>query len=599
MEKVSWQQAKVTGGFWAKEQKLIRDVTMQKVYQRFADRVQALKCIPGRDVHFFWDSDVAKWMEAAAYILADHPDDVLMAQMEEMIDDILANQMEDGYFNSYYIITDHTLRFTERGNHELYCAGHLIEAAVAYYQATGRDRFLRAMCRYADLIEKIFVTERSAKFLTPGHEEIELALVRLWEVTGEPRYLALSEFFLNKRGTEEDGASPAAADIQAHQPVREQREAVGHAVRAAYLYAAMADIAHLDHDEAMKSACLSLFHDIVSSKMYITGSTGTIYIYEGFTYPYDLPNARAYAETCSALALALFARRMSLLDADAIYGDVVERILYNGFLSGISLDGCKFYYSNPQEMDLKQQTRRSEFHPAPGRVELFSCSCCPPNVVRFISSVADFLFTTDDASRTVYIWQYMTAEGNFSMAGQDVHLKMQADFPYDGRVTLQYHGPDATLALRAPAWCSSAREKADEKGFLRFDVTDGAELSINFEMIPRLNTCDPRAAEDCGRAALTCGPLVYCLEGIDNGENLRDIIVDGSAITDGGEILPGVPSLLAPAYRREPAYYQEGALYRGTDVPYKTFTARFIPYFALENRGDTDMLIWVDYIKHI
>ena len=335
MNRIPFSDAQITGGFWKSVQDRNRDVTLECVRRQFelTGRFDALRCDwregqPNKP-HIFWDSDVAKWVESAAYVLKQHSDDALERRVEDVIDQIEINQRPDGYFNSYYLSVEPGSRFTNRWDHELYCAGHWAEAAVAYFDATGKRRFLDLICRYIDLIDRVFRVEQSAAFLTPGHEEIELALVKLYACTGDEKYRDLCLFFLDMRGTEngkdKETASPAGLYMQSHLPVREQKTAEGHAVRACYLYCAMADAARLTGDEKLREACEALFDNIYERRMYITGGIGSSHDGERFTGDYDLPNADAYAETCAAISLALFASRMSLLSADGKYADVVER----------------------------------------------------------------------------------------------------------------------------------------------------------------------------------------------------------------------------------------------------------------------------------
>ena len=361
----------ITGGFWEKIQRRNREVTIPNVYDRFAEtgRIAAFdfdwkEGMPNRP-HIFWDSDVAKWMESAAYSLRKYPDPALEAKVEALIDRIEQHQGEDGYFNIYYQVVEPDKRWSDRNCHELYCAGHLMEAAVAWADTTGRDRFLKCMCRYADYIERVFVKENSAAFTAPGHEEIELALIKLWAKTGEERYLKLSQFFLDQRGhakPEEVALGKwltGSKNIQDHKPVREQDEAVGHAVRAGYLYTAMADMASITGDEGLKSACEKLWKSITTRRMYITGGVGQTNHGEAFTIDYDLPSRLAYAESCAQIALAFFASRMNELSPKGEYGDVIERILYNGFMSTTNLRGDEFFYENPLEINLTERKLRS------------------------------------------------------------------------------------------------------------------------------------------------------------------------------------------------------------------------------------------------
>ena len=333
-------------GFWKQMEELNSKVTVNAVYDRFYEtgRIDAFKFDwkegEPNQPHFFWDSDVAKWMEGAAYILSreDRPD--LEEKIESLIDLIEKNQCEDGYFNIYFTVVKPEARWSCRDWHELYCAGHLMEAACAYYDVTGRDRFLRLMEKYADYIKKVFVDEHSAAFTTPGHEEIELALYRMYKTTGNAKYFELCRFFLENRGLSENKEADILGSpyyAQNHLPIREQKEAFGHSVRAVYLYSGMADLALESGDEALKDACRALFESIVNNKMYVTGGIGSAYRGETFTVPYDLPNASAYAETCASIGLMFFAQRMIALDPEnaAKYADAIELEMYNANSDGI------------------------------------------------------------------------------------------------------------------------------------------------------------------------------------------------------------------------------------------------------------------------
>ncbi|MHC1694904.1 MAG: glycoside hydrolase family 127 protein [Eubacteriales bacterium] len=465
----------VLSGFWGERYKMVRETTIWAVYNRFAEsgRFAAMKMdwkegMPNRP-HIFWDSDIAKWMESAAYLLKVQEIPELEKILEGLIDDIEEHQDKNGYYNIYFTVIEPEARFTRRTDHELYCAGHLFEAAVAYYEATGRERFLKLMEKYAQHIEKVFVTDKSAKFQTCGHEEIELALVKLYRCTGNKRYLELSRYFIDKRGTtKEDYYDFAMASYaQDHLPVRQQTTAEGHSVRATYLYCGMADMAAELEDKELLKACEAIFGDIIDKKMYITGGIGSSAHGECFTKPFDLPNLQAYAESCAAIGLAFFSHRMNLINPDGKYGDIIERVLYNGFLSSISLDGKSFFYENPLEIDpyligrdVSMRHSATRF-PITQRLEVFGCSCCPPNITRFIASISNFLYAT--GQNTLYIDQYMDSATTLKLDGKDVSLKQRTGYPWNGDILVDYKGHPATLALRIPGWCTSYKLTADGK----------------------------------------------------------------------------------------------------------------------------------------
>ncbi|MBQ9120735.1 MAG: glycoside hydrolase family 127 protein [Clostridia bacterium] len=599
IQRVDYSKVQITGGFWRKKQELIRDVTVQAVYDRFKDtgRIDAFRCDKNAPVepHFFWDSDVAKWMEGVAYLLRARPNEGLERILDELVDEIEKNQDADGYFNIYHTVVEPQNRFKIRDHHELYCAGHLMEAAVAYYEATGKRKFLDLMCKYADYIERRFKIDRDAAFVTPGHEEIELALVRLYETTGERRYLELSRFFVDERGVREEKLMDWTAPCyhQSHQPAREQFTAEGHAVRAVYFYSAMADLALHLNDTALKTACERIFDDIVEHKMYVTGGLGSSFAGEAFTVPYDLPNLIAYTESCAAIGLVFFAQRMLLLTNDAKYADVIERVLYNGFLSALSLDGKAFFYCNPLEIVPylhdrdRSTTHKSLTLPQMQRQEVFGCSCCPPNIVRFIPSLSGLIYTQDETA--VYVHQFMESKAALSVNGRDVTVEQKTCYPSDGRVTLSVRGGDVTLCVRIPAYTRAAYTGELTNGYVTFHLHDGEEVTLDFDLTPRLTEANPNVVFDAGRCAVERGPVVYCMEGVYNGSNLRDIRIRlDAAFTEGFDETLGVPTLSVDAFRRKP----RAELYSPVSREREAVTARLIPYYAFANRGETEMQVW-------
>ena len=585
-------------GFWKQKQELVRNVTVHAVYNRFSDtgRFEAFKGDTSRFTpHIFWDSDVAKWVEGVAYLTMEKREPELEAIVDELVCDIEKMQDENGYFNIFYTVVEPENRFKYRGCHELYCAGHLMEAAVAYYNATGKKKLLDLMCKYADYIEKRFVIDKDTGFVTPGHEEIELALVRLYECTGEERYLKLSEFFVNQRGMHlEDGVADWSEHMycQAHMPVREQRTAEGHAVRAVYLYCAMADLALKTGDIRLKKACEDIFDNIAEKRMYITGGIGSSQEGEAFTVDYDLPNEISYTESCAALGLALFANRMLLLDPDSKYADVVERAVYNGFMSSISLDGKSFFYTNPLEIIPIHHTRdvsvagKSRWLPIMSRQEVFDCSCCPPNIVRFIPSIANLAYTKNED--TLFIHQYMDSVSDIEIGGKKVRVTQKTAYPVDGKVQILVEGGDINIAVRIPDWCDSYKGET-KKGYAYLELKENSPVELDFKMEPVFIEADPRVLDNCGKYAVQRGPVVYCMEGVDNGEGLRDIRLDSKCeftVEDSKEFL--APTLKIKAYRKE----KSPTLYRKKTDNYVETEATLIPYFAFANRGETEMQIW-------
>lgn len=603
---IPFQNVKIQSGFWFDKQKMNREVTLDSVRTQFekTGRFDAFRCDwqegqPNKP-HVFWDSDVAKWLESAAYILSETPDAALESNVEEIIDRIEKNQTDDGYFNVYYTAVEPGNRFTVRNNHELYCAGHLMEAAVAYFEATGKDRFLKIMCRYADLIERVFKTEQSAVFATPGHEEIELALLRLYLCTKEKRYLDLALFFLDTRGTDPEKDDMGIFDrsyFQDHLPVRQQRTAEGHAVRACYLYCAMADAAMLTGDEKLKAACEALFESIRCKRMYITGGIGSTHKGERFTGDFHLPNATAYAETCAAIALSMFASRMSRLSPKSKYADVVETALFNGILSGISLDGKSFFYENPLEINLsdRKAEKNLDIHRAlTQRVEVFSCSCCPPNMTRFLSSLSGLFFSYDDNS--VFVHQYASCTACVPGGGE---IRMDTAYPSDGVVHFSVSSLSGkAVAVRIPGWCTNFTLSADHEvrdGYAYIPVSsDNFTFTLNLQMKPAFFEASPRVSADAGKVALQKGPVVYCLEGVDNENDLNGLCADiFESAEESVDDETGIPTLTLRGFRKFACGCCNETLYRPVNGDYRPTKLRFIPYYAFANRGETDMKVWV------
>lgn len=608
---VDFAKTKITGGFWKQKQDMVRKTTINAVYDRFNDtgRFDAFKCnwkegMPNKP-HIFWDSDVAKWLEGAAYLTELKRESRLEKIVDKTVDLIEKNQGEDGYFNIFYTVIEPQNRFTNRSCHELYCAGHLMEAAVAYYKATGKRKFLDCMCKYADYIEKRFKIDRDTAFVTPGHEEIELALVRMYECTGEKRYLELSEFFINARGNKDIVGDKAAVEIdiynQSHLPVREQKTAEGHSVRAVYLYCAMADLAYHTGDKELLNACKELFNNITQKRMYITGGIGSSSCGEAFTLDYDLPNLLAYTETCASLGLALFANRMLKLEADSVYSDVIERVIYNGFMSSTSLDGRSFFYENPLEvipyLDKRDvsayQWHKNRIHwPQSKRSEVFGCSCCPPNIVRFIPSIANMLYTDD--GNTLFVHQFMQSETEVVRDGTVIKIKQKTVYPENGKVKIAISGGNTRIAVRIPGWFDGYKGET-VKGYAYFDVNDGDELVFDFKMKVKFVEARAESLFDCGKYAVMRGPVVYCMESCDNGKYLRDVRLDGRAkFTYGKHEELGVPKLTVKAYRRK--HDENAPLYSERHDSLEPMTATLIPYYAFANRGEAEMLVWT-YVK--
>ena len=542
----------------------------------------------------FQDSDAYKWLEAAAYSLISRPDSALAAKADGLIDLICAAQLPNGYLDTLYIINDRGAVFTNlRDFHELYCFGHLAEAAVAYYVATGKTKLLAAARRFADLICDTFGEADGKKRGYGGHELAELALVRLFEATGEQRYLDTARFLIRERGTKpyyfdrERGKETEADNYfyhQAHTPPVHQHEAVGHAVRGVYLYSGMADVARLCHDSALAAACQDIWENIETKKLYITGGIGATVHGEAFSFDYDLPNDLAYCETCASVGLIFFAQRMARLSLNARYGAVAERALYNTVLAGMGEDGKHFFYVNPLEV-LPQASAEDERkrHVKPVRQPWFSCACCPPNLARLIGSVGAYAFA--ESADTVLLHQYIGA----TVQTENGVITVDSDYCRSGRVTVTVRGKQAfTLAARLPEWCDSVQASQPytvQNGYMLFAVNGETVITLDFPVQPKLVRCSNRVRENVGKAAVTCGPFVYCAEAADNGDGLQRLVLskNGALRRDGDRVL-------ADGWREQ----ADDKLYIEYKEPARTpTTVTLIPYYRWGNRGENEMQVYL------
>jgi len=603
MMKTNYRNVILLGGYFKEKELLNRSVTLGAVYDRFSEsgRIRAFSCdwkegMPDRP-HFFWDSDVAKWMEGAAYVLSRENNTGLQNKVERLIDEIERNQGEDGYFNIYFTVCEPDKRFTNRDWHELYCAGHLMEAAVAYYEATGRDRFLRIMEKYADYIEKVFMIDKSAPYETPGHEEIELALYRMYTCTGKDKYLRMMAHFLERRGQSDNHEAQifgAARYAQSHLPIRQQKEAFGHSVRAMYLYAGMTDLAIAKKDDELLDACRALFEDVTRKKMYITGGIGSTCMGEAFTAAYDLPNNTAYTETCASIGMMFFANRLFKADPmrDSRYADAVELEFFNGAISGLSLDGECFFYENPLEIYLDERRRIISTHdherfPITQRPKMFGCSCCPPNIVRLLASLSEYIYAYDEERDTVFINQF--AESIYDDG--EHRVKVSTVYPDDGVIRIE---SDTPFAVRMPGWCKSFgadKPYRAENGYAYFEK---GTVTVTLDMTPYLVNASLGVVRNIGKAALRRGPIVYCAEGVDNPALFTryfDKTAARNAVVSKDERL-GI-CLSVKGYRRLETV--KGGLYAPLDEAFEDCEIKLIPYASFANRGESDMAVYLFY----
>ena len=627
---VSLTDVEIDDAFWAPRLAVNREVTLSVQYDhcKSTGRLDAMKWTGDKTPvpHIFWDSDAAKWIEAAAYSLATHPDPKLERKVDRVIDVLAGGQGDDGYLNSFFTRVEPGTQWTNiRDRHELYCAGHLIEAAVAYYQTTAKRKFLDVMCRYADHIDKVFGPRRGQKRAYPGHQEIELALMKLYHLTGRDRYLSLSKFFVDERGrrpyyfdieAKTRGDDPkrfhfaSYAYNQSHLPVREQKEVVGHAVRAGYLYAGMADVAAATGDRGLLSACRRLWQNVTARRMYVHGGVGPASRNEGFTIDYDLPNETAYAETCAAIALVFFAHRMVQIEADGKYADVMERALYNGVISGVSYDGKTFFYGNPLSA-YPGITPNGGFKPDGGhyrRSEWFGCACCPPNLARLLASLGQYAYSSGRNQAWVHL--YVGGAARVNIGSQTVELAVKTRYPWDGRVRIAVRPrkpAEFTLALRIPGWCRGAKLSVNGKAVRPGPVTTrgyakikrlwrpGDRVELILPMPVERIEAHPKVRQDRGCVALQRGPVVYCLEEADNGPDLNGIVLPRSAKLTArmDRKLFGQVAVITGKALRCDAGKWTGGLYRPAASRMRPRPIKAIPYFLWANRKGGEMLVWI------
>ncbi len=614
IQPVPFTRVHLSDHFWAPRLKINKEVTIPVAFRQSekTGRIENFKIAGGLEKgsfcskYSFDDSDVYKNIEGAAYSLEEYPDPALESYLDSLITYIAAAQEDDGYlYTNRTIDPENTLPMSgkkrweriEEGSHELYNLGHLYEAAVAYYQATGKKTLLNVALKSADLIERDFGWGKIEK--VPGHQEIEIGLVKLYRLTGKEKYLNLAKFFLDARGPGGERYN------QMHKKVVDQDSAVGHAVRAQYMYSAMADVAALTGDGQYIRAIDRLWEDVTNCKTYITGGIGSDRNNEGFGPAYELPNQTAYCETCAAVANALWNQRMFLLHGDARYYDVLERVLYNGLLSGVSLSGDHFFYPNPLASQGNYQ-----------RKEWFGCACCPVNISRFIPSVPGYVYAT--SGNKLYVNLYISDSAEFELDGKDLQIKQESDYPWNGKIRISLSpgsSQNFVLMLRIPGWAMNQAFPGDLYNFAE-DYPKAAELTVNGEKTPvnleygyaslnrkwekgdvvELNLPMPvrkiiankNVKADKDRVALQRGPVVYCLEWPDQagiklselsiGEDFNPVAEYRTDLLNGVELIHGRGTI------RE-------TLRHKTQVKSVEITA--IPYYSWANRGAGEMEVWI------
>ncbi|ACZ43114.1 protein of unknown function DUF1680 [Thermobaculum terrenum ATCC BAA-798] len=602
------------GGFWAPRLAINRESTIphQRQHLEASGVMDNFRRAAGKlDVEFrgpvFADSDAYKWLEAASWSLAGHPDPQLEAEVDAVIAEIAPAQRPDGYLNTYFTRERASERWTNFDLHEMYCAGHLFQAAVAHYRATGKTSLLEIATRFADHICDTFGPASQGKREgVDGHPEVEMGLVELYRATGNERYLEQAKYFLDVRGQGLLGRAWGHFGPEYHQdhvPFREMREIVGHAVRAVYLNAGAADIYAETGDEAIMRALERLWENMTTKKMYVTGGIGSRYEGEAFGKEYELPNARAYAETCAAIGSVMWNWRMLLLTADARYADLIEHTLYNAVLPGISLDGALYFYQNPLE---DEGTHR--------RQEWFGCACCPPNVARTLASLGGYFYSTSRDG----IWVHLYSEGRAKLGlqdGREVLLSQHTSYPWSGEVAIRLEQVpeegELGIYLRIPSWCERGEVAINGEDAatpitpgtyleLRRTWRAGDEVRLRLPMTVRRLEAHPYLSEDAGRVAIMRGPILYCIESADNpGVDLRDVLLPRDAAFSeelAPDTLGGVVLLRADARLAPPDEAWAGRLYRPrtqgdpASTPCKLVA---IPYYAWANREPGQMRVWI------
>lgn len=574
----------------------------------------------------FQDTDLAKWLEAVSYFLAAHRNETLEAQADWAIDLIEKAQEPDGYLDTFFTLTAPDKKFTNLAEcHELYCAGHMMEAAVAYYKATGKRRLLDVMLRMARLIDSKLGPESEGKLPGyPGHEEIELALVKMYEVTGEEFLLRLAKFFVDERGRQPryfekelarnggkaffDSLSPGGmhaygpAYFQTHLPIREQKEFLGHAVRCMYMACGIVDVARETGDQELLDTAKALFENMRLSKMYVTGGIGSAVAGERFTSSYDLPNDSIYSETCASVGLVFFMRRMLQIEQDSRYADVMERALYNACLASTSLDGKNYFYVNPLEVTPEIISGNPGLsHVRPVRPQWFGCACCPPNLARMIAALGEDLYcVTDD---TIYLHLYIANETKLRVGGQDVAVRVESEYPNVLSAKIRPSAGRYAMALRIPDWSArhfrlelngAEAEYRMVRGYAVMDRvwTDTDIISVSFDDSVKRVYANSNVKHDVGKVAVQYGPVVYCMEGADNGKSLHTLCLPKDAPLQKEwkpEKLGGIVEITARGVRISPA----DGLYTYSPQPTEEARLTFIPYHVWANRGENEMAVWV------
>ncbi len=625
IQPVPFTAVEVGSGFWAPRMETNRRTTVPYCFERCEDTGRISNFVAAAERNpdgfqgiYFNDSDVFKIVEGASYTLALQPDPQLDKYLDDLIAKFAAAQEEDGYL--YTVKTSGSKssygqepRWTGLNHsHELYNVGHMYEAAVAHYQATGKRNFLDIAIKNADLVAKVFGPGAGQLTHVPGHEEIEIGLVRLYRATGDKKYLDLSKFFVDMRGNRQERDELYGQYAQDHAPVVSQSEAVGHAVRGGYFYAGVADVAALTGDKEYIDAIDRIWQDVVDRKLYLIGSVGQHGAGEGYAGAYELTNLKAYNETCAAIALAMWNHRMFLLHGDAKYADMLERIIYNGVLAGVSLSGDQFFYPNPLECDMQFKFNQGSLERSPW----FGCSCCPSNVVRFLPSIPGYVYAVRDAN--LYVNLFLAGQAAIQLGDEEVELLQETDYPWNGKIRITVSPRAArrfALRVRIPAW---VRGEVLPSDLYRYDSSEpidwslrvnsedvsaplvdgfavldrqwkaGDVVELDLPMPVRRVLANEQIEFDRGRVAFERGPLVYCLEGADHDGTVREMWIGDEAKLvpqHRGDLLGGVTVLTGDA---EAVSRQEDG-----KIASRRKAITMIPYYAWCHRGANEMLVWL------
>ncbi len=600
MEKVRFDKVTLADQFWQPRLKTNREVTLAHNLKlceetgRIDNFAKAAGMMEGEyEGRFYNDSDVYKVLEGAAYILGTHPDPELETRIDKIIDKIAAAQQPDGYLNSYYTCVEPDQRWTDlKRMHELYCAGHMFEAAVAYHQATGKDKFLNVAKKFADHINHRFGPDKKLGY--PGHEEIELALVKLFKETGEKRYLNLAKYFVDARSKEHDPKDKPQY-FQIHKPVLEQKEVVGHAVRAMYLYAGTTDIANWFNHQGYLQTMETLWQDVACRKMAITGGVGARHHDEAFGNPYELPNDTCYNETCAGIGLALWNSRLLSLHADSRFANVIERVIYNHILGAVSLSGDKIFYVNPLTSDGTHL-----------RQPWYTTACCPTNIIRFLPQVPSLVYSKNDTGLWVNL--YAQSEAQIELKPTTLEINQTTRYPWDGKVFIALRPEKETtfdINLRIPGWCTKAGIKINGqpvnnaekiKGYvcIRRKWQKGDRIELTMPMEIKHIQAHPHADALRGKIALQRGPIVYCVEAADNNGKAFDLSLPRNAelkVRYQPDLLGGVVTIEGDALKYKQRDWKN-TLYQSAGQVEPT-KIKAIPYNVWGNREPGQMTVWI------